>query len=355
MTMSKSSGLIGIDIAYVVALIGTIFSSVFFVVGGRMHMLSHEHYFLILDFFPSLFFFLNGMTVTLTMRDRRISTRRLQAYLGKRGSILLLLGLLFVKSWDLNLLLACGIFYLLAPVVAEWNNIILRTLCIASALMTVVLINFDLPASVTTFSVKLSGADGKDLLAFLMFNGYFSVLPWITFFLAGMLYGRSEMRPRGLYPISSIVCVVAMALAFFVEEYCKTLYGMRDSVDTISVFPFSFKFYLPAFLIFSIASCILFLNVLLYVFRKDIPLKFEQFVQSFSSSKYSIYFFASFLGFIILNSSNTVAFRDKFVIFFTAITVIVLSIVLTAQWKKRLTQNAPVEWLIKRISGSAKK
>lgn len=353
--MSKSSGLIGIDIAYLFALLGTIFSSVFFVVGGRMHMLSHEHYFLILDFFPSLFFFLNGMTVTLTMRDRRISSRRLQAYLGKRGSILLLLGLLFVKSWHMNLLLACGIFYLIAPIVAEWNNIILRTLGVGSALLAMVMINFDVPASVTTFAVKLSGANGSDLLAFMLFNGYFSVLPWITFFLAGMLYGRSEMRPRGLFPPSSIICVVLIGLSFFVEDYCKTLYGLRDSVDTISVFPFNLKFYLPAYLIYALACCVLLLNIILYVFRKDIPKNFEKFIQSFSSSKYSIYFFTSLIGFILLNASNAVAYRDKFVILITALIVMILAVFLTMQWKKRLTPNAPVEWLIKRISGSAKK
>ncbi|MCC6601071.1 MAG: hypothetical protein IT223_10410, partial [Crocinitomicaceae bacterium] len=93
--MPKSSGLIGIDIAYLIALFGTMAGNCIFVLGGKGPYLTQMHFFLVFDIFPALFFFLNGMTVTLTMRDKKVSNRKLLAYLGKRGAVFFIVGLIF--------------------------------------------------------------------------------------------------------------------------------------------------------------------------------------------------------------------------------------------------------------------
>ena len=73
-----SNRLIGIDVAYTVALFGCVVYGFSFTIGDWvLRTLTHTKFGIILDCFPALFFFLNGFTITLTMRDRRISNRKL--------------------------------------------------------------------------------------------------------------------------------------------------------------------------------------------------------------------------------------------------------------------------------------
>ena len=353
--MSRSNGLIGIDIAYIIALIGCLFASIIFGIGGRLHMLSHDHYYLIMDFFPALFFFLNGLTVTLTMRDRRISSRRLLSYLGKRGMILVLVGLLFIKVWPLNLLFASGIFYLIAPFFAQWNNIILRSLLVVVWLLSIVLINFDVPTTTLYSGIHLGGANFKHLFSFLLFNGHYSPLPWFMFFVAGLIYGRSDLRPRGIMPPSSLVAILFMLAAVGLEGYSTKVYGVKDKEDILSLVGLNIKFYLPAFLVFATALCFLVMNVVNYLFRSSLSKSRLALIHSVSGSKYSIYFFVMFFGSIIASITNTIIFRDKWVIFFFALALISFSLYISYIWRKRISQTTPIEWMIKKVSSSTKK
>ncbi len=318
-------------------------------------MLNHEHYYIFFDFFPALFFFLNGLTVTLTMRDRRISSRRLLSYLSKRGSVPFLIGLLFIKSWPLNVFIASGVFYLLAPIFAQWNNLILRTLGIASALLSVVMLNIDVAASVTFEGLKLNGAGFSELLGFLFFNGYYSVLPWFTFFIAGMLFGRSSLRPRGFFPPMNIAMVLGLALSFLVEKYCAEIYGVKDALNIVNIPVLGNKFYLPAYFIFALCIIILIMNLLLHGFRGEQPRGRVKFLQNFSSSKYSVLFFHLFFTYLLISISTGVMFRERLMLITTSLFFILLSLILVNVWKNKLSSNAPIEWIIKRISGSTKK
>jgi hypothetical protein len=353
--MSRSTGLLGIDIAYLIALIGTMFSTSFFILGQRLYMLNHEHYFVFFDFFPALFFFLNGLTVTLTMRDRRISSRRLLSYLSKRGSVLFLIGLVFIQVWPMNVFIASGLFYLCAPIFAQWNNVILRTLGVLSALLTIVLLNVDVTASVTFEGLNLSGAGFTDFFGFIFFNGYFSFLPWFTFFVAGMLFGRSSLHPRGYMPPISLAMVVGIGVSFLVEKFCVEIYGVRDQLNELSIPFIGSKLYLPAQLIFALCGCVLIVNLLLHAFRGDQPRVRVKALQDFSSSKYSVFFFHLFFSFLLLTISTGVFFSKKSVLLISCLILIAASLFVVNVWKRKLSSNAPVEWIIKRISGSTKK
>ncbi|MFN6379426.1 MAG: hypothetical protein ACK4WD_09125 [Flavobacteriales bacterium] len=353
--MSRSTGLLGIDIAYLVALIGTMFSTAFFILGQRLNMLSHEHFYLFFDFFPALFFFLNGLTVTLTMRDRRISSRRLLSYLSKRGSVLFLIGLVFVQVWPMNVFIASGAFYMVAPIFSQWNNIILRSLAVTAALGSIVFLNLDVHTSVIYQRLNLSGAGFSDFFGFIFFNGYYSVLPWFTFFIAGMLFGRSSLRPRGYFPPINVAMIFCILLSFIVEKFCTDLYGVKDALNSISTPILGKKLYLPANFIFQIATIVLIVNLLLHAFRGEQPRNRVKFLQEFSSSKYSIFFFHLFFSFLLLIISTGFFFSKKTVLLTSCFFLIFISLFTVYIWKKKLSSNAPIEWIIKRISGSTKK
>ncbi len=353
--MSKSVGLIGIDVAYILAILGVMFSTSFFILGQRLFMLSHEHYYLFFDFFPALFLFLNGMTVTLTLRDRRISSRRFLAYSGKRGTVLFLIGLLFIKSWPMNIFIASGLFYLMAPLFAQWNNLILRSLGVVSAILSVVMLNVDVAAAVTFEGLNFNGVSFKDLLSFIFFNGYYSILPWFTFFIGGMLFGRGSHRPRGYFPPINLAMVVGIGLAFLVEDYCSNIYTLKNELNILQIPILGAKFFLPSFLIFSLCLITLLLNILLHLFRDEQSRTMVKALHSFASSKYSLFFFHLFFSFLLISISTGIMFRDRVIITVTTLVIMFLSFILVRVWKNKLSNTTPIEWLIKRISGSTKK
>jgi hypothetical protein len=353
--MARSFGLLGIDIAYIIALCGTLFSASFFVNGGRMFMLNHEQYFLVLDFFPALFFFLNGLTVTLTMRDKRISSRRLLSYLGKRGSVLLIVGAIFMAIWPLNVLFASGVFYILAPLFANWNNIILRTLSLAVAICAILMVNLDVDTNVTFSSLDLQGLRFSNLFSFFFFNSYYSILPWICFFLFGMLYGRNDLRLKGILPPSSLFAIFTIGVAFFVQYYSAAFYTEGDKTEYLHIFPFNVRLYMPSFIIFGLGAATLLLNTLIYLFRRDLDKQIVRRIQGISGSKYSVVFFHLIFSVIILSITNVIAFRSKWSILFLATGIVSLSIFLTLLWKNKISDTTPIEWFIKRLSSSSKK
>lgn len=353
--MARSFGLLGIDIAYVIALCGTLFSASFFINGGRLFMLNHEQYFLFFDFFPALFFFLNGLTVTLTMRDKRISSRRLLYYLGKRGLVLLLIGFLFIGVWPLNVLFASGVFYILAPLFANWNNVILRTLALAVAMCTILMVNLDVDTNVSFSGLDLSGLRFSNLFSFVFFNSYYSILPWICFFLFGMLYGRNDLRLKGILPPSSILAMITIILALIVQKYSHAFYTEGDKTEYLHIFPFNVKLYMPSFLIFGLGAITLLMNSLIYIFRRDLDRNVVKRIQSVSGAKYTVVFFHALISVILMSITNEIAFRNKWIIFLLATGAVFSSIFITLSWKSKISDTTPIEWLIKRLSNSTKK
>ena len=182
---SGTNRLIGIDVTYVIALIGCVVYGYTYTIGDLVqNSLTHTKFNVFFDVFPALFFFLNGFTVTLTMRDRRISNRKLLSYSGKRGSVMLLTGLIFCSIWPMNIFIASGMMFLIIPFVAQWNNILIRVITLLTVVLGISLLFLDVPAHTTYTLPSLGGGEIYNGLGFLFFNGYYSLLPWIIFFFA---------------------------------------------------------------------------------------------------------------------------------------------------------------------------
>jgi hypothetical protein len=353
--MSRNNAILGIDFCYALAVIGTMMAGTLMIIGTKVGLLSHIHYYLVLDFFPALFFFINGATLSLSMRDKRISNRRLLSYMSKRGLFLMGLGTLFITSWPMNLFFACGTFFLVAPLFANWSNLILRLMIVLLSMFAVLLINSDVHTFPEYGKLELQGAGLSDMAAFVFFNGYYSVLPWVLFFIAGILYGRGEMRPRGIVPPLSLIAIVGIVASFFVQKYTLELYNESNPESMSSVFPLTLKFLLPAFILYMISALVFFTNTSVYLLRKGLPDNVSKFIRLIAGSKYSIYMFQLIVGFILVKTFNLNEFRDKSLLIFFAIVTVIAAIVIVSFWKKKINEMAPVESLMKRISGSAKK
>lgn len=353
--MSRSSGFLGIDIAYIIALMGIICSITIFTVGSKIGLLDHGSYYVIFDFFPALFFFLNGLTITLTMRDRRVSSKRIVSYVTKRGSVLFLIGLLFVTMMPMNIILICGVFYFLVPLFTDWNNTILRILALLLAVSSVLLLNLDVQARAVFFPFELQGLGFRHLFGFVFYNGYFSIFPWITFFVLGMLHGRGKLHVGGILPPSTLIALVLIFLSFYINDFLDTVYGSeRTNLSGFTSFVTK-KFYLPAFYIFTYSSIVILLNLLMFAFQGVVLQGKLRNIQYLVAAKYSILLFHILSIALVIALFSKVIFYKTWLLLVTTLIVLIASLAFTLFWRKRVSENTPVEWLIKRISGSTKK
>ena len=352
--MARHGGIIALDFLYVFALVGTMMSNVFFAIGDRMHYLSHDHLYLVFDFFPALFLFLNGVALSLTLRDKRISSRRTLSYNSKKGLVLVIVGLLFAKWWPINLFFITGFVYMLAPTITEWNNILLRILAIFILLVSMVFLNLEIPATVDIKTLALQGTGWQQLVAFFIFNGYYSILPWSIFFILGLLHGRTDLRPKGILPPSSLLGLILMVGSLILEAYCAVVYSFDHNKTGVMLPILSLKMYMPSFLMFTAGMLVVFFNLANYSLRKVKNLKFIKWIQSNSASKYNTYFVIMLIGSLLNIIFNDVLFSRTWVIILLSLGLTLGSLYLTAFWKRKFTGKTPMEWLVKRIAGSTK-
>ncbi len=353
---SSHNRLIGIDVTYVITILGCVVYAFFFIMGDKVQSsLSHSRFNVVMDCFPAMFFFLNGFTVSLTMRDRRISSRKLLSYLGKRGAILILIGLIFVVLWPMNMFIASGLMYFAAPFIAQWNNVLLRIFTLLVVVFGITLLYVDVPTHTLYSLPTLEGGEIYNALGFVLFNGYYSVLPWFSLFFAGLLFGRAEIRPRGILPPVSILAILMIFASFFVNRFAKKLDTDITVLQRSDIFFLNIRLLFPAFIVYSIGMSMLVLNTCIYVFRKIENKRFLKIIQTISSQKYSVLFWHTVIGSITLLATNVQFFSKKIALLIYVVLAVSLTLYLTFFWRKHVSEQGPIEWMIKRTSGSSKK
>lgn len=353
---SSSNRLIGIEFANTTAVIGCVIYIFLFTIGDKVKsLLTHEEFSVLMDFFPAFLLFLNGTTVSLSLRDKRISRRKLLAHLGKRGSVLFLLGLALCVVWPMNIFIVVGLMYFFSQFVALWGGALLRVMLVVMIGVSIMLLIADVPTTVEYVQPTMRGGNMNNFSGFLFFNGYFSVFPWSIFFIVGILFGRSKVSSNGLLPPTSLLGIGLVVGAIVLQQYSGPLKAQFDAIDFVneSLFMRLRIFYLP-FILYGIGTSMIITNLFLRIFKNVSNQMITKFVQTISSMKYSVLLFHILIGLITMGVSNTPNFTNKIVLAVYVILATMLTLYLAVLWKKRVNTQGPVEWLIKRISGSTK-
>lgn len=352
--MATNSRLHGIDYCYSIALVGTFLYIYALSFEEKMiGFLSHYKYSFFLDFFPAFFLFLNGFTASLSLRNTKVSTRKILSFFRRRGVILVLLGLPFMAIWPMNIIIISGLGYLLSGYSARWNNNLLLLLNLFFIVGSMTLLYIGVPASIKFQSFSFNRGL-YSIIGTLFFNSYFSFLPWITFFITGLLFGREDIRPKGFLPPSSLFALVLALAAIPLEKYAHLYDADFNIYARIEPSFLNQKLNVLSFVFLAIASSIILLNLINYIFRRGWSGWLDNYTQGFASFKYSAIFFHMLLGFLALKISN-VHFLDTPSV---KVTVVVLLLILNASililWKRKFNKVGPVESLIKRFSSTNK-
>jgi hypothetical protein len=355
--MQKSNRLLGIDLGYTVSLLGTVFFIFLFTTNYfalRPGVLSHSWNIVVLDIFPAMFFFLNGTTISLTMRDRKVSSRKLLAYLTRRGMFLIIIGLAACYFWPMNAFILVGLFYALAPNIVQWHDAILRFLVIFGLFLTYGLLHLHVPSSIGYTLPEIHGGGMVDLSGFLFFNGYFSILPWMLFFITGLVFGRGEIRPRGWLPPSSIVGLGFMVFGLILQFYLRKIDVTFLDLMRFDNYIMNLRLLTPSFFFVATGASIVFINTANNLFRTFELRWFVKYISLFSSMKYSILFFQLLIHISTIILTPGAFFSNRIVLLSYVAGATIVTFYLSILWHKKISNKGPLEWTFKRISGSAK-
>ena len=370
--MSSNREIKGIAISYLLAIVGTILSNETFVLKDIIYVLkstppyrnTQEIYFIWFGFFPALFLFLNGYTMTLAFKTKRQSSSRLMGHYSRRGLVLLALGLLFVGFWPANILIIAGICFFVSPVFIRWESLPLQILLFSVVLLSTVLGNLDIPISPSFSGFKLQDVSAINIVGFLFFNGYYSVLPWISFFILGIVYGKSQIRLKGWFPPIAILGAVITIAGIVVQPFLNKMFGDIGELNVFSNNIMSIRFHSFSFFLFESGLILMSVSAINYFGKKwDQTVrgaKMIGWIDRFSSSKYTLYFFVCLETGILWslvkggNQARIYWFKSAYILIPTSLAMLAFSFLLVLWWKKKVTDKAPVEWLLKNISGSRK-
>lgn len=370
--MSSNREIKGIAVSYLLAIVGTILANETFVLKDILYVLksappyhtAQEVYFIWFGFFPALFLFLNGYTMTLAFKGKQQSSKRLMGHYSRRGLVLFGLGLLFVGFWPANILIIAGICFFVSPLFVKWETLILQFLLLTVVLLSTVLGNLEVPIYPSFSSIKIAEIDLMNVLGFLFFNGYYSVFPWISFFILGVIFGKANVKVRGWLPPVAILGAVLMIAGIAVQPFMNSLCGEIGPLDVFSINFIGIRFHSFSFFLFESGAVIMVVTAINYFAKKwnetVFGAKAISLIDTFSSSKYTLYFFVcaetALLWSLVKggNQARIYWFKSAYILIPASLAMLAISFLLVLWWKKKVTDKAPVEWLLKNISGSRK-
>ena len=370
--MSSNREIKGIAIAYLLAVVGTILSNETFVLKDILYVLkstppyrnTQEIYFIWFGFFPALFLFLNGYTMTLAFKSKKQSKSRLMGHYSRRGLVLLALGLLFVGFWPANILVIAGICFFVSPLFIRWESLFLQILLFSVLLLSTVLGNLDVPIYPSFSGISILDANAMSIVGFLFFNGYYSVLPWLSFFILGIVYGKSHVKVKGWFPPVAVLGAGIMIAGAAVQPFMNTLLGDIGELNVFSNNIMSIRFHSFSFVLFESGAIIMAVSAINYFGKKwnqtEFGAKVISLIDRFSSSKYTLYFFVCLQTALLWSlvkgghEARIYWFKSIYILIPASLAMLTFSFLLVLWWKKKVTDKAPVEWLLKNISGSRK-
>lgn len=236
----------------------------------------------------AIFLFLSGMTTGLpgVMPG---SLNRLRKSLLFTGLLLVIAGLAGSALWSTGLVLLLGIFLLISVVLAVLPTGILYVIAFAPLLLYL----YQTLGLYTKVVVNPLHTLAPKVIAFTIYkDAYFGLVPWIFFFLYGMIHSRGNFLSRTLGQLR-IVIGIGLVIAAFGAEYAleHLLQGNRLSYDHGPILNTIVHLQLPSFILSSVGLCLIVLHGCAFLNEKVGSAQWSRFVRRYGRARYSVLLF----------------------------------------------------------------
>jgi len=345
----------GIDLVYAISVCVVICFSLSVGLTGRESTLSVVSFDLIADAFAALFLFLNGIMASLMMCRGNTSKRKVRAYIIRKGLFFIAIGVLASFFWPIQILITLGCLFLIAPVLTQFASSIIRALYVIGVVAVILLFSFgDVRGVGEVPAFAISSNFIADYFCYVVVSGYFSLLPWSIFFIAGLLFGRLDFLHPKIKRIASFCSWIGVGVGSIIQIFGGTLFSSASSDKSELIFPFfkSPEFNIISFILISTGLSIILINFCLTLGEKKTWVKIL--LQRMGSFKHTLYINHLIYGLVLL-----LIFGQKGLHSVSTLVAIIgfylgVSIVFTWIWKKQFTLG-PVEWVLKMLSRSNEK
>lgn len=350
----------GISFALLIFSIATAFVIPFITVGGIFSIVDVKKmqipvYFAYFDWIPAILLFVLGVGLAIQSKNKSQSSQKLRLNTQRKGALLLGIGLLLASSWGMDFFIILGASFIIGSWLIRMDSLTIHVISLAIILLSLVLVNLDVPFKFKyfVFDVQVDGI--AKLLAFVGFNGYYSIFPWVSIFLSGLAVGKGVLRPRGFFPPTSFIAAFIIVLGYLTNLYCIDLYAQMDSFSAKFLYPFDQFLYQPSFILISIGLGWLIVNFCNHLFELLGDRDWIPRMKELATSKLTMLLVIYLLGSLFMmgfaySGTIVIGFAHPFLL----LTFISLSILATfwgiIVWKRKVNKHAPLEWLIKYIS-----
>ncbi|MBM3427539.1 MAG: DUF1624 domain-containing protein [Bacteroidetes bacterium] len=350
----------GISFALLFFAVASAFVIPFITVGGIFSMVDVKKmqipvYFAYFDWIPAVFLFVLGVGLAIQSKNKSQSSQKLRVNTQRKGALLLGLGLLFAGTWGMNLFIILGASFIIGSWLLRLDSLTIHVASLAIILLSLVLVNLDVPFKYKyfVFDVQVDGV--AKLLAFVGFNGYYSIFPWVALFLSGLAVGKGVLRPRGFFPPTSFIALFIIVLGYMTNIYCIDLYAQMDSFSAKFLYPFDQFLYQPSFVMINIGLGWLIINFLNHLFEIIGERSWITLMKELATSKLTVLFLIYSMGSLFMMGfaySGTIVIGFAHPYLLSTFLILALSAIFWSIlfWKRKVNKNAPLEWLIKYIS-----
>ncbi|MBN2161623.1 MAG: DUF418 domain-containing protein [Pontiellaceae bacterium] len=354
--------MVGIDLARCIAIIGMMIINF-----NETIARSYEGSGLLLHFVRFIpgraavtFVMLAGIGMSFMGRRARLSgdsllRRKVRTSLLKRAGLLFLIGMIFVISWEGDILHFYGVFIFTGALMLFWPA---RWLWACT-----VLLNIGFVAMLMTFSygVGFDWENDLNLVNFwtikgyarnLVFDGWFPIFPWFGFLLMGIWAGRLDLRSHSVLLRlglgGGLVFIVAEVASRVLSGYLESTFpGMRHIVIQGLVgrgcLPPG-----PLFFLSTAGGSLLLITLCLFIAEKYRKARWMEPLVATGQFAFTIYLAhvylviipLLYLGWEDVPISQSVA---------TALTACAIFMVFSTLWKKRFGRG-PLEWVMRRVA-----
>lgn len=314
-------------------------------------------YFLIFDWILGVFVFSIGFTVGLDLKSRNRNSKEIKQNMLRKGFLFFCISLLIKGFSEIDFFYLFAMCYILSQLIINWSSNALQVTSLSVILLTL----FSILSGVhygffVGFDIQDDGL--HELYSVIFFKGYCPVFSWISFFISGIAFSKSNIKLKGFLPPSTLLGAILILVGFFIEHLTRMEYYDLDSFMNKFIYPFDKFIYFPGFVLSTIGMSWVIFNFFTYFFARFQSHVFFNLIELIASSKWTIILYSYLIGVFFMkafayNGTIILAFSYPISLIVFILIAMMIGVYLIFKWKEKVNKEAPVEWILKSISSKS--
>lgn len=222
-------------------------SSLFHLAGeGAYTGIARERFNLLFDLPVAVFLFFHAVRLSFGEKGEIAMARRKRLLL-YQGLILGAIGLFQCFFFDSSFLLLMGIILALLSLIINLNSAFILLLFLGAFF-----VSHYMQFTEKLWLIQGSNSSFLNSAGIILSRGYYSIFPWVTFTLAGVLFARIKLSFMAIIGVP--LALISWLIAYFVESQLNELFSRSKNPQLFDETLMGPNFFLPSFLLIAIPA-----------------------------------------------------------------------------------------------------